>query len=315
MLAGIDISKQTLDVCIVREDGISQSLKFQNSVNDIKKLEKLLKGTKRIVLEATGTYHLACAEALHKAGLPVVVVNPADAHYYAKSKARRNKTDKVDAKILAGMASDSHLNLFTPTSDEIKKLRALLQVLEDLKELLSAKKTQLKTPELDAYAIEYYQDEIQRLNKKIKAVEIDIKEFVKSNQKMNESVTNLKTIPGIGDVIATTIVALIPEQILNARQASAYIGLNPSQVESGMMKGVTRISKKGNARLRKLFYIASWSSIIPKGPIRDFYLSLLQRGKCKMSALCAVANKLVRIAHAILRRRTGFNPVHLTNRN
>ena len=102
MVAGIDISKNTFDGEI--QNG--KTFALSSEPLEFGKVKKALKGVKRVLMEATGTYHLALAEYLHQEGFEVVVVNPAISHYYAKSKLRRNKTDKVDASLLCEMARD-----------------------------------------------------------------------------------------------------------------------------------------------------------------------------------------------------------------
>ena len=125
---GIDVCKEHLDVFIQKQDGKGELKRLDNTSSGIQKLLRILNSGDRVVLEATGTYHLACARALCAAGLEVVVLNPAQSHFFATSKLFRNKTDKVDAALLCEMAKDESHRLYEPTGAHIEALQGFLRM-------------------------------------------------------------------------------------------------------------------------------------------------------------------------------------------
>lgn len=311
MVAGIDISKDHFDIHI-DHNSTSKTFKIPATAAEMKKLARQLAGADRVLMEATGTYHIGLAQVLFDAGIPVVVLNPKQAHHFAKSRLSRNKTDRVDARILAEMAKDPSHRLWKPAPNELRELQGLLRVRESLVKEKSARQAQAKTPEIGAFEKGFYEEDILRLKTAIKAIEKQILSHIQADEKLNSDYQRLVTVPGIGLVTASTTLAILPRELINARQASAFAGLNPRRVESGQMKGQTRLSKNGNSRLRRVFGIAAWSAAAHPGPLKDFYESQLKKGKPRASAMMALANKLLRIAYAILKSESGYCPTHLT---
>lgn len=312
MVAGIDVCKDGIDVYLL-EGGKGQAFRLSNDAAGIRALVRKLRGVDRALMEATGTYHLACAEALFGAGIEVVVANPKRAHHFAKCKLARNKTDRLDARLLAEFAEcQGHLS-WRPASTQVKELQGLLRVRQALVKERNAHQARVKAPGITEFELGYYRSECERLKLEIRSLEKLIASCVAADPELSRKLELLLSIPGLGLITAATTLALIPGDLASAKQASAFVGLNPKRLESGPMKGLTRISKTGHGRLRQLFALAARAACNAKGPLRDFYLHLVERGKPKASAMIAVANKLVRIAHAVLRTGQPFAATHLTN--
>lgn len=308
MVAGIDISKDQFDI----EIQSGKTLTLSSEPSEFGQVKKALKGVRRVLMEATGTYHLALAEYLHSQGFEVVVVNPARSHYFAKFQLKRNKTDKVDASLLCEMAKDASHRLWTPPTKERKELIGLLRAREDLVTRLATKASQLKNPGITDYERTLYESEQAFLKETKKKLDKDLLRLVKASDEIANQSELLTSIPGIGVLTAASLIVHMPTDLVSAKQAAAYVGLTPKLVQSGLFKGKTRISKMGNKSLRKKLYLSSWSAVRAPGILQDCYLRFLQSTGSKKAALIAVAHKLVRIAFGVLKHQTKFHNHPLT---
>lgn len=308
MVAGIDISKDKFDLKI--EGG--KTLVFDNNQSSFPGLKKALKGVTRVLMEATGTFYVLVAEFLHAEGFEVVVVNPAQAKFFCQYKIRRNKTDKVDASILCIMAKDEPEHLWTPNSKDVKELIGLLRVRDDLIRRRSAKKNQLKNPGITDFEKEFYARESVSMKDSIKLIDGKIRVLMNTSEELAGQSELLESIPGLGTLASAYILAHLPKQLTTAKQAAAYVGLTPMVVQSGKFEGKTRISKMGHSNLRRMLYLCSWSAAQTEGPLKEFYERMTLAKGSKKAALCAVAHKLIRIAHAVLQSQTKYDPNLLT---
>lgn len=309
MVAGIDISKDKFDVKV--EGG--KTLVLDNNPSGFQRLKKALKGVTRVLMEATGTYYIQLAEYLHAEGFEVVVVNPAQAKFFSRYKLRRNKTDKVDASILCVMAAGEPEHLWTPASKDTKELVGLLRVRDDLTRRRSAKKNQLKNPGITDFEREFYALESASMKDSIKLIDGKIRELMNTSEELAGQSELLESIPGLGTLASAYILAHLPKQLTTAKQAAAYVGLTPMVIQSGKFEGKTKVSKMGHADLRRMLYICSWSAAQTEGPLKEFYERMALKKGSKKSALCAVAHKLIRIAHAVLQTQTKYDPNLLTS--
>lgn len=308
MVAGIDISMDKFDGKI--ESG--RTFGLDNTLHDMPKLKKALKGVTRVLMEATGTYYVLVAEYLYSEGFEVVVVNPAQAKYFSRYKLRRNKTDKVDASILCVMAKEEPEHLWTPASKDVKELIGLLRVRDDLTRRRSAKKNQLKNPGITDFEREFYAGESSAMKDNIKLIDCKIRALMNSSEELAGQSELLESIPGLGVLASAYILAHLPKQLTTAKQAAAYVGLTPMVVQSGKYEGKTKISKMGHADLRRMLYLCSWSAAQTEGPLKEFYERMTLKKGSKKAALCALAHKLIRIAHAVLQTQTKYDPSLLT---
>ena len=308
---GIDVCKEHLDVFIQKQDGKGELKRLDNTSSGIQKLLRILNSGDRVVLEATGTYHLACARALCAAGLEVVVLNPAQSHFFAKSKLFRNKTDKVDAALLCEMAKDESHRLYEPTGAPIEALQGFLRMHQDLVKQQTVKKVQIQVPGIQEFEREFYARELIRLHLAIKEVLGSMKAHIRSHPDLALLSQQLQSVPGIGPVVAAVLLAHLPRTLKSSKAASAFVGLNPAIRQSGNSQGTTRISKTGNPLIRKMLNNSAMSIVRSRNPLREFYDRLRANGKTHKSALTALANKLIRIAHAVIQSGEKFNPEKL----
>ena len=254
-------------------------------------------------------YAFPAAEALLEAGCLVSVVNPARVAAYAKSKLSRNKTDKLDAGLIADFCLTQNPPLWVPPGPEYAELRALVRLLNGLKDIQQAEKNRLGSGLRSAAVAKILQDHIAYLDHQIKSLLKQIKAHVKNHPNLKRQKERLVTIPGIGELTAFKLLAEMPEYTLfeDARQLAAFAGLNPKHRQSGKLKGRTPISKTGNANLRSALYMPAIVAKKHNPIVRDF-CGRLEGDKLPMEVIVAAMRKLLHIAYGVLKNNQPFDP-------
>jgi transposase len=311
---GIDVSKDTLDACLLREQGkpLHQQLK-----NEPTGFAKLLRWGQHhapdtplhFCLESTGAYSTALALYLAEAGQKVSVVNPFRVKHAAIGGGAGNKTDKADAKAIADYCRKEQPAPWRLATSEARTLLALMRRLGSLQEHLTQEEGRLLEPSLIAPVEQSLQQTIAFLQAEILRVREQIEEHVQKHPLLAEDKALLTSIPGIGDLTALWIMAELPDvrQFASAQSAAAYAGLNPRQYQSGTsVKKPTRLSKAGNGRLRRALYMPALSAYRFNPVLKDLFERLRKRGLCKKAALCAVMRKLLMLAYGVLKTRQKF---------
>jgi transposase len=273
-----------------------------------------------VVMEATGVYWEECALALYTAGFAVNVVNPARIKSFARTLQRRAKTDSVDADLIARFALSVPLTAWQPPSLEMGVLQLIMRQREDYITMRDQERNRLHAQERSSQAPAYVLNNTRRhiafLERRIKDIENTFKKELKKYPEWHKSVELLQTIPGIGSV--TAAVFFTETRALNgfveARQVTAYSGIAPAPYSSG--SSVCRpssISKIGDPRLRKAFYMAALSATrLEASPFRAFYLRLCGKGKPAKVALVAVARKLMVLCFRVMRSQMPYDPAYRT---
>jgi len=319
---GIDVSKQKLDLAWLRElEPLKVKCKvFKNNKKDFLALiEWALGNTQQpiqnlhFVMEATGIYHEALAYALYKAGAKVSVVNPAKTHDYAKSQGRRSKTDKKDSVNIARYGTTQSLLLWQPEPSEIRQLKALISRYNMIDKDLQREYNRLEKVQITQVSDEVIRS-INTLISELKKEQIRLRKLIEQhinqNPQLKKNRKYLESIPGVGPVIANLMMTMIGSRNFStATQCSAYVGLNPVHYESGSsIKGGSHISKMGSSKIRAKLYMAAVVAIRYNPDIKQQYDRLLQRGKSKMSAICAAMRKLVQICFGVLKHQAYYQP-------
>jgi transposase len=303
---GIDVSKDTLDVCILPQKEcfqIENTGDFQDLRQRLKKLSPAL-----IVLEASGGYEDAVYRMLSAAGLRVSRESAVNLYHHRRSGGKRAKTDKIDAEAIAHYAQCYHetIRAQEPRTEAQERLRQLINRRADLVKMQTAEKNRFSAPatipEVKTsceWLIEMLQSEIQQLEWAIQA-EVDQQEILKVKQ------ARLKTATGIGELTASALLAWLPELgETQHKTIAALVGVAPYHQESGQWQGKRQISG-GRTPLRCLLYMATLSAIRHNPTLQDFYNRLIQRGKAKKVAIVACMRKLLRILNAMLRNQQDF---------
>jgi transposase len=264
-----------------------------------------------VVLEATGSYWIALAVALHQAGYHVSVVNPTHVHNYAKSLPRRAKTDPQDAVLLTQCARERQPPVWTPPPAVYHELRQRLVARDGLVDLRQQARNQrhalLQWPVQVAAVQRQLEDLIADLDRRIATLEHEIAEVL-AQQAWAESAL-LQSIPCVGPLTAAWLLvgtlnfALCP----TAGATAAYAGLAPMLRESGSsVRGRAQIGHGGHRRLRTALYLATWNAARFNPVIKAFYERLRAAGKPAKVARCAAARKLLEIAFAVVRKQQAF---------
>ncbi len=298
---GVDVSKVQLDIA-VRPSAEGWSIPHDlggiaTLVGRLKALEPAL-----IVLEATGGLEVPLAGALAEAALPVVVVNPRQVRDFAKATGRLAKTDVLDARILAHFAEvvrPTPRPLPDPTSQE---LAALLARRRQLVEMLTAESNRL--PGAARPVRRGIRSHIQWLERQIRETDGHLARRIRESPLWREKEDLLKSVPGVGPVLSTTLLANLPELgTLDRKQIAALVGVAPLNRDSGTLRG-KRTIWGGRAPVRAALYMAALVATRRNAVIRSFYQRLLAAGKAKKVALTACMRKLLTILNAMLKQRT-----------
>jgi transposase len=267
-----------------------------------------------VVLEATGNYWVALAVALHEAGYRVAVVNPRQAHHFAKAQLRRAKTDALDARDLARLAAALRPTPWTPPPAVYHEVRQRLVARDGLLAMRTQARNQrhalLQWPVVVAAVCQHLDELIADLDRRVAALEAEIT-AVLTGSVWAESLLCLTSAPGIGLVTASwLLVGTLNFALCAGPEAlTAYAGLAPVPRESGRsIRGRAQIGHDGNARLRTALYMATLSAARYNPAIRVFYQRLRAAGKPEKVARCAAARKLLHQAWALGSRLQRFDP-------
>jgi transposase len=269
-----------------------------------------------VVLEATGNYWVALAAALHEAGYRVAVVNPRQAHHFAKAQLRRAKTDALDARDLARLAEALRPAPWTPPPAVYHEVRQRLVARDGFLAMRTQARNQrhalLQWPVAVAAVRQHFDELIADLDRRIAALEAEIAAVLKGSV-WAEPLLCLTSAPGIGLVTAAWLLVSTLNFALCAGPESltAYAGLAPVPRESGRsLRGRARIGHDGNGRLRTAFYMATLSAARYNPAIKAFYHRLRAAGKPLKVARCAAARKLLHQAWALGSTLQRFDPDH-----
>ena len=298
---GIDVSKDRLDVA-VRPNG--QSFAVDRNGAGIDRLIELLHPLVPTVvaIEATGGFETVVAAGLAGAALPVVVVNPAQIRAFAKAIGQRAKTDPIDAMVIARFAEATRPEP-RPLPDEATRLLAdLIARRRQIVEMIGAesqREKRISVPRLRASI----QRVITTLRQELAALDTDLNDAVRGTPAWREKEDLLASVPGIGPVIARTMIAELPELgTLDRKQIAALAGLAPFTRQSGQWKGRSFIGG-GRTTVRTALYMGALVAMRYNPVLRAFFTRLRKAGKPAKVALIAVARKLLTILNAIVRDR------------
>jgi transposase len=268
-----------------------------------------------VVMEATSTYWMQLATTLHSAGYAVSVVNPKQAHDFAKAVLQHAKTDPLDAKMLARLGSTLQPARWTPPPAIYQQLQQRLAWRDSLIHLRTQVQNQHHALLHEAVVVEAVVARqtalLANLTEQISAVERELRELLDSDDAWAASIVRLQSIPGVGLVTAAWLVVATANftACATASAATAYLGLAPHPWESGSsVRGKPHIGHSGNARVRQALYMAALSAIRCNPILRTFYARLKAAGKPAKVALCAVARKLLQLAWALVTKQQTFDP-------
>ena len=297
---GIDVPKDRLDVAVLPDGGTFAVARDAAGLDELAARLKPL-APEAVALEATGGYETVAAAALGAAGLPVVVVNPAQVRALGKALGLRAKTDPIDARLIARFAAMTRPEV-RPLPDEATARLADLVGRRQIIAMIVAERQRLKRfPERRLQkSITRLLDALQR---ELSELDTAIDDDVRGSPAWREKEDLLASVPGVGPIIARTLIAGMPELgTLGRREVAALAGLAPWVRQSGRWKGRSFIGG-GRASIRAALHMGAVTAARHNPVLKRFHGRLIAAGKPKMVALVAVARKLLTILNAIIRNR------------
>ncbi len=297
---GIDVSKDTLDVYQWQDQC---AITLANDAQAILKFLKSLGGSVQIAIEPTSSYHLEMVHQAHAMGHEVYLVNPRRLVHYRDAVGERNKTDATDAWLLARYLERERdeLRPHTPPCGDAQRLWSLVK----RRALVVKLQQQLRQGMAGVLSTQAAQRELTRVMKRIEQRMIALVRKLGWWQQYQHCLT----VPGIGPVNAAALVAAYHRGAFSGADAFiAYLGMDVRRRESGKYKGKSKLSKHGEAELRRLLWCAARPSRCYP-PFAEYHQVQLDKGLSKIAANVILARKLARIAFALLRDGTTFKKI------
>jgi len=310
---GIDIAKAKFAIALLTADGKVRHKTCANTPTGFADLAAWLRRQHITIvhacLEATGTYGEALATWLHDAGHVVSVVNPAIIHAYARTQLARSKTDRIDAELIARFTATQGPPGWTPPVPEIRQLQALVRRLDALQGMRTQELNRLAAGVTVADVRASIEAVVANLDAQIAHVQQLIRDHLDRHPDLRAQRELLTTIPGIGEATAAVLIAeLFDKRYASARQAAAFAGLVPRIVESGTLRGRSRLSKIGPGRLRKALYMPAVAALRWNPTIRAVRARLHAAGKPPMVIIGAAMRKLIHLAYGVLKSGKAYEP-------
>lgn len=317
-MLGIDVSKASLAVCLqMGTPGSERELasEFPNTSKGHQALERWLIRQDAVgvhaCMEATGPYTLSLALFLFSRAHPVSVINPRRIKAYGESRLSRIKTDRADARLIAHFASSEVLPLWTPPNPARAQVRALQARIDGLQQLIRRDR-QL----LESATDEGVRTSVQRIGALLAAELVQLRGELEAqlavHDPVREEIERLCTIPGIGTLTATRVVAGVDiSRFDRASSFAAFLGLTPREHSSGTsVQRRSRLSKVGSRALRTALYFPAMQACRCNPQVRALYQRLLTSGHSKKSAICACMRKLAHQIYGVLKSGRPYDPTH-----
>jgi len=305
---GIDVAKDWLDVA-QRPGG--EAWRVSSDETGVAALVERLKGVRPtlVVLEATGGLQIPAVAALAAAGLRTVVVNPRQVRQFAGATGRLAKTDAIDAQVLAQFGEAVRPEIRPLPGATTRELSALVNRRRQLIEMLTAEKNRLRLamenvrPNIEAH--------IRWLEGELLDLEGGLSEVIRSSPVWRAQHNLLRSVPGVGPVLSSVLLADLPELgKLSRKEVAALVGVAPLNRDSGLFRGRRQVWG-GRSHVRTALYMAALAAIRHNPVIKSFYQHLLSGGKPKKVALTACMRKLLTILNAMVRHQTPWLTVDL----
>jgi transposase len=313
MIVGIDISKLKFDGTLLLENGKEKHKIFNNTPEGFKELETWLhnSGAKNahVCLEATGSYGEKVSLFLHQQGYKVSVVNPTRIKAYARSEGLRTKTDKVDSGVIARFCKAQSPLAWNPLCPEEQALKDFYRCLQNLLEDKAKLSNRMESLDKEKVSFTVWENLLGSVGEQIKRVEHQIKALVEANEILRTQVDLLKTIPGVSRKTAVAVLSELPNVGVfdTAKEMAAFAGLTPCVRQSGTsLRGKGKLSKVGNAQIRKALYMPAVVAKKYNPVIREFCKRLREKGKAMMVVIAAAMRKLLHIIFGVLKNKKEF---------
>lgn len=273
---GIDVSKTALDVYL-RPSG--EQFQVVNQASGIAELVQRLQGFEidQVIIESTGGLELDVARSLQDAAIAVSIINPRQGRDFAKASGKLAKTDRIDAAVLAHFGEAIQPPITVLASEQNRSLQEAVTRRRQLVEMLSAEKN--RRASLRAKMRENIERHIEWLEEEIEQLDEEIEQLSQTQAEWQSRIALLKSVPGVGQVIATTLIAALPELgCVSDKRISALVGVAPFNRDSGKFRG-SRTIWGGRAHVRSVLYMGTLTAVRHNATLKAFYQRLLARGK------------------------------------
>ena len=307
---GLDIAKDHIDVCV--RPTADQWQANQTDAGLAELVARLVALTPAlVVVESTGGYETAIVTALAVAQVPVAVVNPRQVRDFAKAIGRLAKTDAIDAAVLALFAERVRPDVRPLPDDAHQELVALVTRRRQLLDMLTAERNRLVTARRSVRASVL--QHVRWLERRIQDADADLMTTIQQSPLWRAKDDLLRSVPGIGPITSSMLIALLPELGgLSRREIASLVGVAPLNHDSGQQRG-RRLVWGGRAAVRGPLYMATLVATRCNPVIRAFYQRLRAAGKPPLVALVAAMRKLLTIINAMVKHQQSWQPVHVKN--
>jgi transposase len=298
-VAGIDVSKDVLDVHVA-PDGVVLRVG-----NDAAGLDELIAHfgaamPDAVALEATGGYEMPAVAALSAAGFAVLVVNPAQVRSYANALGRRAKTDPIDAAVIAAFVRATKPEIRPLADAQTQVLSELVARRRQIVQMIGAEENRARRVTAKQ-AQKSFKRLLAALYRELASLDADLDDHIRKSPLWRVRESLLTSVPGVGPVVARTLLAEMPELgSLDRRQIAALAGVAPWTRQSGQWRGKSFIGG-GRGKVRAVLYMAALVAARYNPELKLFRDRLVQSGKPKIVAIVATMRKLLTILNAIIR--------------
>ena len=297
LYVGLDVAKLSLQLHLAG--------RFYALANDAKGHARLLKHLRayakaQVICEATGGYEQPVVRALQAAGIPVSILEAGRVRYFARAQGQRAKTDPIDAAVLSEYGAAFQPRPTSPLSLQQRQLADWSQRRRQLVQLLVIERNHLEHY-TDAFRRRQSQQLSRLLEKQISQCDHAITQLIAQDVQLAHKASRLQAIPGVGPVVAATVLAEMPELgTLNRQTAAALAGVAPYNHDSGRQKGLRCISG-GRGAVRCALYMATLNAMRRDRILKEFYLRLRAAGKKPLVAMTACMRKLIILMNRLLK--------------
>lgn len=311
---GIDVSKNTLDICISNSKDVA-FMKVPNSIVGVEKIKDKvsdlkLPRTTKLVVESTGDYHILVSQLLQDL-LEVYVINPLITKQYLKANVRKIKSDKADSKLLAEIGKDTNnLHQYKSNVSQVykKKTLSLIASIEKHKSALKLSIKNLKETYTKLGVNEPILDDINTKIKELELIQRKLQEKLKKQVSGTKLLSSIEQVKGISLSSGVQIITLIEDKEFKSKGSLiAYAGLDVSTRQSGKWLGKVRITKRGNPLLRRHLIRASWGLLMHNEVFQEYAKYYKDKGRKYYEILVIIARKLLKMIYGAIKSGNGFD--------
>jgi transposase len=312
LFAGIDVAKDKLDLAYGADDSITT---VENNIAGFAKLVEIFRTSPPtlIVVEATGGLERPLLAALLDAGLNVALVNPKQVRHFALAMGLLAKTDAIDARVLRRYAQSRSHRVLQKRPEKQAELEALVVCRRQLLHVRTEQNNRLGQTRSPA-ARKSIQAVLKAVNKQVDSLDEQVRKLIESDDDLSDIDQRLRTVPGVGAVLSSTLLCQMSELgTLGRQEAAALVGVAPFNQDSGRFKG-KRAIRGGRTSLRGVLYMAGVCAMRCNPVLKEFADRLKEAGKLPKVIIVAVMRKLIAILNAMVRDGLNWNQLDLVKK-